>query len=214
MSDMNRDPKIERAFERYFDGVEEPKVDLIAAKEELRASARRKADARRRLRWQLPALAAALFVLVAVGIRFLPGLLITRYSIDETAKRTAELEEAGAVLPGGLGQFALADNAQAEFTVYSLKGEEVLLSANLRMLSGLYKFEATVWADLSDGKCEAEELSRFKDLEKRRGYSYRYEFENGEYVYLAAVERDGERYFIDYTAQESRSFELFMEKFF
>lgn len=215
---MSKDYTIERAFRRYFDGAPAPKVDLTAAKEELSASVRRRSAIKRGLKWKIPALVAALLVLVLIGVQFLPALFVKHYSIAEAKASALELAEVEENYPGyldGLHRFALADNAEAEYTLYSVDGKDVLLSADVRLLKGFVKFKASVFVDLSDRRYEADELKVYETLPlSGEDYSYRREFINGEYVYQAYVEWDERRYFIDYSAQDYTSFYRFMDLLF
>ena len=214
--DMIKNQTIEKAFSRYFDGAPAPQVDLSAAKNELRASARRRERARRRLRWQVPAIAAALLIMIILGYNFLPSLFVKHYSIAQTSAETVsytELRENYGGYLDGLNRFALADNASTEYTIYSVNGKAVLLGADVRYLSGFTLLRATVLVDLSDGKYAADELADYEALERKYG-GYRYEkrYVDGEFVYRAYSEYNDTRYYVDFTSQDDNAFYVFMNK--
>lgn len=216
MIEMIKDRTIERAFQRYFDGAAAPNVDLSAVKAEFRASVKRRQKIRRRLRWQVPAFAAALLVAVILGFNFLPSLFIKHYFIAEASAETVSYTELKEYYGGHFdkfGNFALADNASADYTLYSVNGERVLLGAELRLVSDFTKLRANVYIDLSNGKYFADDFEGYADLGKRGGsYVYEWEYLNGEYVCRAYAERNETRYYVDYTAQDDESFFEFMKK--
>lgn len=199
-TEMIKDPTIESAFRRYFAGLEAPKIDLSAAKAALAESVAAQRRSRRKKRVTLAAvLSACACVVLAVllGVFLLPSLLITRYELAAATPRTLSFSDfketyGQAEYFTALSRFSLADNASAEYTVYTVDGKEVMLGADLSLTSGMQSFKAEVYIDLSDGKYRAEEMKRYEDLPHETGhYRYQTEYLNGEYVSHAVIEEKG-----------------------
>ena len=217
MMDMIKDETIERAFKGYFDGLPAPQVDLTAAKAELRACEQRRAKIRRGLRWQVPSAVACLLILIVLAFNLLPSLFVTRYSIAQAQAETASYTELTQTYGSRMRMFSkffLSDNSSADYTLYSVKGETVLLGVEISYIYEFVKIDANVYIDLSGGKYKAKELGVYEGL-KANGGSYRYEGEylNGEYVYRAFYETEDWNYYIDTTSPNSNGFNYFMEKF-
>ena len=212
MSEMEKDEKIERAFERYTGGGDLPQVDLSAAKAaltEARTEERRRAEKRRKV-WTL-AVSAAACLLFAVALAFLllpfgaPDLEAPSGSDHPPAGESPSAPEHFSLLSAtaeSAGYSELesrcgsAQNASAQYTVYRAGGEDVLLSAELGYWNGMTKLKATVYVDLSAGKYLAEELEDYADLPMSRdGYRYEAEYIGGEYVSRALLTR-GETYYV------------------
>ena len=216
MKDMKKDKTIERAFREYFDGTDAPHCDLTRAKQAVRAGARRT----RKRGWLsvlIPALACVLLVCaVSLGVLFGDRLGAPQISAPQDdgaqepqvyslasaqAENTtyAQLSAQYADLLGGLSRFAWADNAQADYTLYRLDGDCVLLYARLKYLRGLHYWEADVYLDLTDGALFPEELSRFQALraeaaERNVSYLSQTDYLNGEYVSEAVLSLPAAQY--------------------
>lgn len=197
---MRKDKTISRAFERYFEGAEAPRVNLDPAKEALRASARRREQRKRRLKWRLPVLAAALLLAVVLCLDFLPALTVKRYLLSEaeTSRLSyTEVNERYAGFLDGLNRFALASNASADYTLYRYDDKDVLLEADVSILKGFSKLRAAVRVDLTDGKYAAEELKDYPASYKKDSPVYESDYVNGEIVYRGTAKRDEKEYFFD-----------------
>ncbi len=184
MKDMKKNETIERAFREYFDGAETPPCDLTQAKRELAAPA---APARRAKRGRITAIlssVACVLLVAAVAV----GLLLPRFADLPDAEApageapageatyyslaSAQAERAGYAqlaaeygdLIGGLRIFQGASNAAADYTLYSLDGERVLLFVHLEYCYRLARWSADVMFDLTDGALLPEEIASFSPL--------------------------------------------------
>ncbi len=219
MTDMKKDAIIENSFRSYFAGVEMPQIDLTAAKralEESCASNQRRSKKTRAKRRAIfgaafSALAVCLALIVALVVVFMP----VQYSYEEAFAQSAtysDLKETYGDKLGGLSAFSLSDNATAEYTLYSTDGKEVLLRADVAVLSGTNKLTGTVWLDLSAGKYRATELEEYTSLSNEKsGYVYETEYLNGEYVSRAFYKSEGVRYYVDVTSPNDRALAFMME---
>ena len=87
----------------------------------------------------------------------------------------------------GLSPFEWADNAQAEYTLYAMDGQDVLIRARLKYLHWDLFWEGELYIDLTSGTMLPEELEPFDALQRKgviEGYAYLYstEYSNGEYI--------------------------------
>ena len=87
----------------------------------------------------------------------------------------------------GLSPFEWADNAQAEYTLYAMDGQDVLIRARLKYLHWDLFWEGELYIDLTNGTMFPEELEPFEALQSNgviEGCSYMYstEYRNGEYI--------------------------------
>lgn len=213
-SEMEKDEKIERAFNGYFSGQEMPEIDLTAAKTALAEENARRLHARRRARRIAAAVSACACAVLAciLVLALLPSMLVKRYEIASAQARTVsytELMERGGLEV--LSPFSLADNASAEYTLYSVQEKEVLLGAEVAVTSGMNALKATLYLDLSGGKYRFGEWEEFTHLPDRQG-SYRYETEyvNGEFLSRAYLEREEGNAFVWVSSQSSGALFYFM----
>lgn len=208
MKDMKKDETIERAFRNYFDGNETPAVDLTQAK---RAVGKPEGARRRGIFWKVASSLACVLLVAAVAV----GLILPRFAQDvpqdspageeETAYYSlasaqatptayADLEEDYGEILGGLPVLGKASNASAGYTLYSVDGQNVLLSVHIEYMHALSRWQADVSFDLTDGKELPEELASFQTLSSGGsigGYSYSYDTRtwNGERVMDARLVR-------------------------
>lgn len=208
---MERDYMLDNVFRAYFAGAELPALDLTAAKQALRAE-RVRQKRRRGVAIGLVSAAACLLVAVVLCINLLPALFVHTYTIAEAEHHTADytsLREDYADVMQKFSHFSLSSNASAEYTVYEVEGREVLLQADLRMVSGGTRISGSVYVDLSDGAYVAEELRSYAELEEGASYRYTTEYINGEYVSRAYYEGD-RIYCVDLSSQRSNALEYLM----
>ena len=196
MKEMKKDEKIERAFREYFDGAELPPCDLTQAKAELSLHESKK---KRGLFWKIaPALACFLIVcIVSVNIVLNRGgtggeapagaEYYTLASAQAEYSTYAQLSQKYSAQLRGLSPFEWADNAQAEYTLYAMDGQDVLIRARLKYLHWDLFWEGELYIDLTNGTMFPEELEPFEALQSNgviEGCSYMYstEYRNGEYI--------------------------------
>ncbi len=218
-TEMIKDPTIESAFRRYFAGLEAPKIDLTAAKAALAESVAAQKRGRRKKRVTLAAVLSAcacVVLVVLLGVFLLPALLITRYELADATPRTLSFSDFKETYGQtehftALSRFSLADNASAEYTVYTVDGKEVMLGADLSLVSGLQSFKATVYIDLSGGKYLAEEMDRYQDLPREADrYRYQTEYLNGEYVSHAVIEEKEGNVYAEVSSRSAEALSYFM----
>ena len=207
MKDMKKDDTIERAFRDYFDGNETPALDLTQAK---RAVGKPEGARRRGIFFKVASSLACVLLIAAVAVGLLlprfsqdvpqdvpSGESVTYYTLSSAAAKPmsyAALEEDYGSVLGKLPVLGKATNASASYTLYSVEGQNVLLSVHIEYMHALSRWQADVSFDLTDGKAVPEELRSFDELSsegKVYGYSYQYDHRtwNGEYVTDARLER-------------------------
>ena len=229
MKEMKKDEKIERAFREYFDGNEAPRCDLTQAKRELAAPKREKNFRGTFLR-VASLLACVLFVCVCyVGILF--GTISRNDSVDNDAPQAEDPSETkyynlssaqaeyapygqisqqyGEML-NALSPFEWADNARAEYTLYAVEGEAVLIGVQLRYLRGTLYWEGELYIDLTDGNLLPEELKSFDDLSvggsvAGNAYSYSTRYRNGEYISDAKLSLSSADYYMTVMGQNKNA---------
>ena len=212
ITDDMKDGTIEQQFRNYFAGAELPEIDLSAAKRAVREKPRRSRAFYAALT-SITSAAACLILTIALLIHFLPMRNI--YSIADAADprpvsytEISEQYEAAEMF----APFSLATNADAQYAVYSAKGREALLRADLNYIGGNVRFTATVWLDLTDGKLTAEELKPYQELEgKAAGYRYETEYVNGEYVSRAYCVIGESRCFIDVSSHSAKAVSMLVD---
>ncbi len=197
MNEM-KSPYLERQFQNYVDGVPLPAVDLTAAKREAEARARRRR--RGKIGAALSAVAVSLVLVVALGAQmasFLagdrsPAGSVAMYSIAETVEEESSYTALRALSRDALApyeKFALAANADARFTSYTLEEEVVLVRVDLSY-AGKVHFEGSVYLDLTGGAKQAEEFTGYRELsEVYGGYRFETVYESAEYCSKAYAER-------------------------
>ena len=102
--------------------------------------------------------------------------------------------------------FEWADNAQAEYTLCSVGGEEALIVAHIRYLYGFVFWEGELYIDLTGGAQLPEELRTFEELESGgtvAGYPYAYaaRYVGGEYVSDARLSLPAADYYMTVTGR-------------
>ena len=173
---MKKDERLEQEFRAYFDGAEAPRCDLSAAKEAL--GARR---AQKRRRWMAFASACACALLIgtvtagAVFAGTLHGGAPTGPSavppdgaepVGTSVTYASLAAEYGAIR--GLAPFEWADNAQAEYTLYTSEdGAPLWIGIRLNYLHGFSHWEAEAYVDLSGGTYSLPQAERYASLEER-----------------------------------------------
>jgi len=219
----DRDGQIGEKFRAYFEGAGQPDVDMTAVKrayEEAREEERRRRRKKRGRRIAVFSSLASCF-LVAITLAFFPFSTAkknqedsdmtsatsegaTEYSYLSASAETLSLsrmnEDYADVFGSGFAAFSVAENATAEYTLYSRDGRELLLRADISIVGG-GSLRATVFADLSGGQYVASELKHYEQLagcNSYNGTAYRYETEylNGEYESKAYC-RNGEAYYVE-----------------
>lgn len=105
-----------------------------------------------------------------------------------------------------LSPFEWADNAQAEYTLCSVGGEEALIVAHIRYLYGFVFWEGELYIDLTGGAQLPEELRTFEELESGgtvAGYPYVYaaRYVGGEYVSDARLSLPAADYYMTVTGR-------------
>ena len=210
-NDMMKDSTIEQRFREYFAGAQLPEIDLSAAKRALSEKPKRSRRFYATLTSILSA-AACLILTIALLVNYLPMMNV--YSLADAATSATSYTEISQNYEAAemFAPFSLASNADAEYTVYTAKGREVLLRADLDYIGGNVRFTATVYIDLTDGKLKAKELKDYKDLSERgSGYRYETEYVNGEYVSKAYCVIDESRCFIDVSSHSDQAVSLLMK---
>lgn len=209
---MKKDEKLEQTLDQYFEGVESPNVDLSAAKREIRARRRRLKG----LKWQIPAFAAVLMAAVLAASFFLPSLSLKKYSIADAKVQYlsySDLNDSYEPYLHGLKRFAYARNASAQYSLYQIDGVDVLLKADVSMINGFNRLQATVFTDLTAGEYSAEEFNGYPEL-KNSAYRYERQDLNGEQVYRATYRKGDTNYYIDcMTSGDSKFFDWFINLF-
>ena len=211
---MEKDNTIATTFDRYFAGIQLPPRDLTEAKRIVSARAR-SGKARKIVATVVSSVAGfwAVFVigvvLAARGImgwwdNRLPGTNAPEgYLIADTTSTSAsyfELSEKYDVMKK-FAPFSLADNADAQYTLYYADDKEVLLRADLKYRDGLTSFSATVWCDLTEGEYSAEDFKEYRALPMGgKSYPNETKYIDGEYVSRACLVKQDTEYIIDMTS--------------
>ena len=202
MEDMKKDERLEQEFRAYFDGAEAPRCDLSAAKEALGA---RRAQKRRRWMAFASACACALLIGTVTAGAVFAGTLHGGAPAGPSAVPPDGAEPVGTRVTyaslaaeygaiRGLAPFEWADNAQADYTLYTAEdGSPLRVEVRLRYLHGFSHWEAEAYVDLSGGTYSLPQAERYASLEERGdalGHAYTYAqrtAENGETVYDAQL---------------------------
>lgn len=218
VQDMEKDNTIEIRFDRYFAGAELPPCDLSKAKRVV--SARSRGRVRKTI-------AAAVSSGVVAGVCLIIGLVVLfrnlfagllgklpgengaqGYYIADTSSSSASFSELNGKydVMHGFAPFSLADNADAQYTLYFAHEREVLLRADLRYTDGLTSFRATVWCDLTEGKYSPKDFEDYRALmPEGETYGSQTEYINGEYVSRACMMKGDTEYVIDMTSPQRTS---------
>ena len=201
MKKMKKDETIGRAFDEYFDGSEAPHCDLTQAKQALSRSVRERSGGVIFLK-AASAFACFLVVcIVSVGIVFgmrgdespslaAPSGAASYYALSSAQTETATyagLSQTYGGVMSALAPFEWADNAQADYTLYSVDGEDVLIGASLKYLYDTFYWEGELYIDLTGGESIPEEFKPYERLPYEgsaagRSYTYSTQYVNGEYV--------------------------------
>ena len=200
---------IENRLNAYFDGVILPRIDLSRAKSEVRKARSRR---RRNIAFAVLSAAASLVFVVAVALANLPSRADRKlYSIADatpTSVSYTSLNEEYSAVTAPFAPFSIASNTSAEYTLYEVKGQEVLLRIDIAFVGNGTQAHASVYVDLSNGKRTPEELVSYKEIEGRYFSGYRYDvaYEGGEYVSEAYGSLpSGEACYIDMTSNNSQT---------
>ena len=210
-NDMIKDSTIEQRFRGYFAGAELPEIDLSAAKRALSERPKRSKRFYATIS-SIASAAACLILTIALLVHYVPLMHI--YSIADAEPSVVAYTDISEAYEAAemFAPFSLASNADAQYTVYTAKGREALLRADLDYIGGNVRFTATVWLDLTGGKLTAKELSEYKSLaEKGSGYRYETEYVNGEYVSKAYCLIDESRCFIDVSSHSSSAVSMLVK---
>ena len=214
VKNMEKDGKIERSFERYFDGAPLPPCDLSEAKRVVSARARKR---RRKLTAAIgsivAACACALIISAVFLFRALAGLWggplpDGSYLLSETSSIEKSFSELNGKydLVHSLAPFSLSDNSSAQYTLYYAHDREVLLRADLRYADNYSSFRATVWCDLTGGELSTKDFEDYRALiPEGETYGSDTVFMNGEYVSRACMLKGGTEYVIDMTSPQKGS---------
>ncbi len=218
VQDMEKDTTIEIRFDRYFDGTKLPPLDLSEAKRVV--SARSRGRARKRIA-AIASSAAAAGICIIIGMVVLlrnlfSGLLgklpeanrPKDYLIANTSSSAASFSELNGKydVMHGFAPFSLADNADAQYTLYCVEEKEVLLRADLQYTDGFTSFRATVWCDLTEGEYSSKDFEDYRTLvEKGETYGSETEYVDGEYVSRACMMKGDTEYVIDMTSPQRTS---------
>ena len=219
MDSMEKNNTIQTYFDRYFDGAPLPPCDLSKAKQEV--SARSRGRVRKIIAGTVSSVAAAgvaLLIGMAVLIHSVFGNLFGALFPDENLPSTpqphsyllADTTSTSASFSDLNGKydvmqsfapFTLADNADAQYTLYYADEREVLLRAELSYTDAFSSFRATVWCDLTEGEYVTKDFEEYRTL-PMSGRSYRYttSFIDGEYVSRAQMVKRDTEYVIDMTS--------------
>ena len=219
VQDMEKDSKIETCFERYFAGTELPPCDLSEAKRIV--SARSRGRIRKTIAASVSASLAVSAALI-IGFVLLFRNLIAGfwgnqlpdasgpqgYLLADTSSTSASFTELRDKydLMHSFAPFSLANNSDAQYTLYLADDREVLLRADLRYTDGLTSFRATVWCDLTEGKYSPQDFEDYRALmPEGESYGSHTEYINGEYVSRACMMKDDTEYVIDMTSPQRDS---------
>lgn len=196
-----KDATLDQTFKTYIDGVSLPEVDLTAAKAEVKKHSQRRRGGK--IAAAVLTAVASVVLIVAVAMQMTPWDMggngaaqspaaPASYSLSETVEAETSYTALSASYRHALTpyeKFALASNADAQFTSYTLGGDIVLVRIDLAYV-GEVQLRGTVYLDLTGGAKQAEELAAFRELADSR-YGYRYETvcDNAEYYSKAYLER-------------------------
>ena len=137
------------------------------------------------------------------------------FSLSAAETRAAgvnELSEAYGQSLEKLTRLGLSSNINAEYTLYCVDGEAVLLGTELLYSQHGRRVAATVYTDLSGGKYRAEELAEYDDLpSKNATYTFKKTFINGEYACLGNFTAQGTEYCVSVESSYEYAFSSFME---
>ena len=125
------------------------------------------------------------------------------YRIAQTSETSASFSQLSGKydVMKNFAPFSLADNADAQYTIYIAEEKEVLLRAELRYTGGFTSFSATVWCDLTEGEYVPEDFEEYRALIPQDGtYGYDTKYINGEYVSRACMMKQNTEYVIDMTS--------------
>ena len=108
--------------------------------------------------------------------------------------------------------FSLSDNADAQYTLYYAKEQEVLLRADLRYTDAFTSFRATVWCDLTEGEYTTKDFEDYRSLIPKGGnYGSFTEYVGGEYVSRACMIKQKTEYVIDMTSPNQGSLDMLVK---
>lgn len=138
-----------------------------------------------------------------------------RYALGDAPQRAAGLNELtetyGAKLEK-LTDFGFAKGFYADYTLYYVGEEAVLLKTDVRYMQDGRRVSVSVYTDLSGGKYEAEELDRYAALSDKTGrFIYEETFVNGEYVCLGAFRYLGQDCCVEVQSSNGSAFWDLME---
>ncbi len=143
------------------------------------------------------------------------GTEVVRFTLAETKQRAAgvgELSETYGTKLKKLTDFGFSSGVAAEYTLYYVEEEAVLLGTELVYSQEGKRVSATVYTDLSGGKYRAEELGEYDALpQKSATYTFKQTFLNGEYVYLGNFFVQGAEYCVSLQSSNEYAFAALME---
>ena len=222
MDSMEKNNTIETYFDHYFAGAPLPPCDLSEAKREL--SARSRGRVRK-------IIAASVSSAAAAGVAFLIGMAVLLHSLfssllgvlhpdvntphsylladtSSTSASFSELNGKYSVMQS-FAPFSLADNSDAQYTLYYAGEKEVLLRADLKYTDGFTSFRATVWCDLTEGEYSTKDFEEYRALmPEGRTYGHSTQFIDGEYVSRACMMKRDTEYVIDMTSPNSGALDM------
>lgn len=184
MVDEMKDTVIKQQMDAYFDGAPLPQINLAPAKHEVRRRARRTAG---RITAIVSSCAAVLLVAVLMWQLLPVRSGITQYSIADAVPMSATytaLREEYAETVAPFAPMTYASNASAEYSIYKLDGEAVLMCVELKLVGFGIQAQASVYVDLTNGAYQESNLKAYETLERsgRGGYHYETVEEGGEFV--------------------------------
>ena len=209
---MEKNSTIETCFERYFAGAPLPPCDLSEAKRVVSARARGRV---RKIIAAAVSSAAVACIGILVGLAFLVKSLFgdwwgnmlpdapQGYLLADMSATSASFSQLNGKydIMHSFAPFSLADNADAEYTIYAADDKEILLRADLRYTDGMTSFRATVWCDLTEGEYSVKDFEDYRALiPQGETYGHETEYINGEYVSRACMMKKDTEYVIDMTS--------------
>ena len=229
---MEKNQTIQTYFDRYFAGSQLPPCDLTKAKQVV--SARARSGKVRKIVAAAVSSAATFFACFVIAVVFavrgimgwwdnlLPGTNEPQgYLLADTTSTTVSYSDLSKKydIAKKFAPFSLAENADAQYTLYLDGDKEVLLRADLRLVDATMFFRATVWCDLTKGENRVEGKYRLEDEDENfddyralvrdgSSYGFKTEYLNGEYVSRACMQKGDTEYIVYVMSSNDRALEF------
>lgn len=203
------DKRLQTEFDEYFKGAQLPENITADAKAQVK---QRKGQS---LKWffRLAPVAAAFAIIIAVTIVFYgrfnapadgpEGAEPPAYSYYSASSLTAENINPYESAPQGLefiGNLIEKRNSSVEVCAYYSDGELTLAQADVSLLQGGYRYDATIFVEYTDEYCCYEELQDYLSGEtiNRAGRSYilNTDYDEGEKVYKVYFKNGNIKYYL------------------